>query len=209
MREGVHSVLPDAECVGVPMADGGEGTVDAVVDALHGQHVEVEVSDPLGRTVTARYGYVPLRQLAVIEMAAASGLELVPSGQRDVLHASTFGVGNSSAPRWIAVWTSSSSGSAGRPPTTAAPECSPPWEWCSPTPTGIRSPRRCRVGDTRPYRHVRAGPTPARRPHSCGFRRHRATTRTHGCQRGVRTAKGRHGSRCGDAWSRRSLGWSP
>ena len=93
MRRGVHAVMPDAECVDVPMADGGEGTVDAVVDALHGQHVEVEVSDPLGRTVTARYGYVPLRQLAVIEMAAASGLELVPAGQRDVLRASTFGVG--------------------------------------------------------------------------------------------------------------------
>ena len=72
MRAGVHAVIPDAECVGVPMADGGEGTVDAVVDALHGQHVEAEVFDPLGRTITARYGYVPLRQLAVIEMAAAS-----------------------------------------------------------------------------------------------------------------------------------------
>ncbi|MGZ8814363.1 MAG: glycerate kinase [Mycobacterium sp.] len=93
MRAGVHAVIPDAECVGVPMADGGEGTVDAVVDALHGQHIEAEVSDPLGRTITARYGYIPLRQLAVIEMAAASGLELIPPDQRDVLRASTFGVG--------------------------------------------------------------------------------------------------------------------
>ncbi|WP_006242102.1 glycerate kinase [Mycolicibacterium tusciae] len=93
MRAGVHAVIPDAECVGVPMADGGEGTVDAVVDALHGQYVEAEVSDPLGRTITARYGYIPLRQLAVIEMAAASGLELIPPHQRDVLRASTFGVG--------------------------------------------------------------------------------------------------------------------
>jgi glycerate kinase len=93
MRAGVHAVIPDAECVGVPMADGGEGTVDAVVDALHGQHVETEVCDPLGRTITARYGHIPLRQLAVIEMAAAAGLELIPSDQRDVLRASTFGVG--------------------------------------------------------------------------------------------------------------------
>lgn len=93
MRAGVHSALPEAECVGVPMADGGEGTVDAVVEALHGRHVEVEVSDALGSTVTARYGYVPLRQLAVIEMAAAAGLELIPSAERDVLRASTFGVG--------------------------------------------------------------------------------------------------------------------
>ena len=93
MRKGVHSVMPDAECAGVPMADGGEGTVDAVVEALHGQHVEVEVADPLGRPVIASYGYVALRQLAVIEIAAAAGLELVPPHQRDVLRASSFGVG--------------------------------------------------------------------------------------------------------------------
>jgi len=93
MRAGVLEVIPDAECVGVPMADGGEGTVDAVVEALHGQHVATDVTDPLGRTITARYGYVPLRQLAVIEMAAASGLELIPPDERDILRASTFGVG--------------------------------------------------------------------------------------------------------------------
>ena len=93
MRAGVQEVFPDAECVGVPMADGGEGTVDAVVDALYGQRIEVEVSDPLGRPVRARYGYVPLRQLAVIEMAAAAGLELVAPQDRDVLRASSFGVG--------------------------------------------------------------------------------------------------------------------
>lgn len=93
MGAGVQQVIPDAEIVGVPMADGGEGTVDAVVDALHGQHIGAEVSGPLGATITARYGYIPLRQLAVIEMAAASGLELIPPDQRDVLRASTFGVG--------------------------------------------------------------------------------------------------------------------
>jgi glycerate kinase len=93
MRAGVQAVLPDAECVGVPMADGGEGTVDAVVDALHGQYVEVDVEDALGRMIAARYGYVPLRQLAVIEMAAAAGLELISRDERDILRASTFGVG--------------------------------------------------------------------------------------------------------------------
>lgn len=93
MSAGVRQVLPDAECIAVPMADGGEGTVDAVVDALHGQHIEAQVSGPLGATITARYGYIPLRQLVVIEMAAASGLELVPPDERDVLRASTFGVG--------------------------------------------------------------------------------------------------------------------
>ncbi|MGV0792725.1 glycerate kinase [Mycolicibacterium sp. XJ1819] len=93
MRAGVREALPDAECVGVPMADGGEGTVDAVVDAMHGHHVEVEVDDAMGRPTTARFGLVPLRQLAVIEIAAAAGLELIPADERDVLRASTFGVG--------------------------------------------------------------------------------------------------------------------
>jgi glycerate kinase len=93
MRDGVHDARPDAECVGVPMADGGEGTVDAVVDALGGKHVSVEVHDALGRPVTARYGYVPDHRLAVIEMAAAAGLELIAPHERDVLRASSFGVG--------------------------------------------------------------------------------------------------------------------
>lgn len=93
MRAGVQAVLPDAECVEMPMADGGEGTVDAVVDALHGRRVEAVVQDALGRPVTATYGHVPLRQLAVIEIAAAAGLERIPVAQRDVLRAGTFGVG--------------------------------------------------------------------------------------------------------------------
>jgi glycerate kinase len=93
MRAAVAEVLPDAECVGVPMADGGEGTVDAVVDALYGQRIEVPVFGPLGAVVTGVYGHVPLRQLAVIEVAAASGLELVPRHERDVMRSSTFGVG--------------------------------------------------------------------------------------------------------------------
>ncbi|MGA5536528.1 glycerate kinase [Mycolicibacterium nivoides] len=93
LREGVRSVLPDAECIGVPMADGGEGTVDAVVDALGGDRVTVEVSDPLGRPARATYGYLAEHRLAVIEMASASGLELVAPADRDILRASTFGVG--------------------------------------------------------------------------------------------------------------------
>lgn len=93
MRAGVHAALPDAECIGVPMADGGEGTVDAVVDALDGQRVSVEATDALGRPISARYGYVPGRRLAVIEMAAAAGLEQIAPDERDVLRASTFGVG--------------------------------------------------------------------------------------------------------------------
>jgi glycerate kinase len=93
LRKGVQAVWPDAECVGVPMADGGEGTVDAVVDALGGERIIIEVADPLGRPVRAKYGYIACRRLAVIEMATASGLELVAQKDRDVLRASTFGVG--------------------------------------------------------------------------------------------------------------------
>lgn len=93
MRDGVRAALPGADCVGVPMADGGEGTVEAVVDALDGERVSVAVADALGRPVTACYGYVAPRRLAVIEMAAAAGLELIAPGERDVLRASTFGVG--------------------------------------------------------------------------------------------------------------------
>ncbi|MGA5465021.1 glycerate kinase [Mycobacterium sp. NPDC050041] len=93
MRDGVAAALPDAECVGVPMADGGEGTVDAVVDALGGSNVTVEAADALGRPVPATYGHVADRGLAVIEMAAAAGLERIATAERDVLRASTFGVG--------------------------------------------------------------------------------------------------------------------
>ena len=59
--------------VGVPMADGGEGTVDAIVDALNGRHIVVDVQDPLGRLTRASYGYVPHRRLAVMEIAARRG----------------------------------------------------------------------------------------------------------------------------------------
>jgi len=53
MRSGVLSAIPDAVCVGVPMADGGEGTVDAIVDELNGRHIVVDVQDPLGRLTRA------------------------------------------------------------------------------------------------------------------------------------------------------------
>jgi glycerate kinase len=93
MRLGVLRAIPVAECIGVPMADGGEGTVDAVIEVLDGQRIVVDVEDPLGRSTEAAYGYIPLRRLAVIEIAAAAGIELVASHERDVLGASTFGVG--------------------------------------------------------------------------------------------------------------------
>ena len=76
----------------VPMADGGEGTVDAVVQATGGQFVDVLVHDPLGRPVTARYG-VSGDGVAVVEMAAASGLPLLSEEERNPLKTSTYGTG--------------------------------------------------------------------------------------------------------------------
>lgn len=93
MERGVRRVLPDAECVPVPMADGGEGTTDALVAALGGELVEVPTTDPLGRPVTARYGWVADDRLAVVEVAAAVGLHLLAPQERDPMVASSAGVG--------------------------------------------------------------------------------------------------------------------
>jgi glycerate kinase len=93
MERGIRAVFLDAECVAVPMADGGEGTVNALVEAMGGEYVAAVVRDGLGRSVTARYGYVPEENLAIIEMAAAAGIDMIPAGERDPLVTTTFGVG--------------------------------------------------------------------------------------------------------------------
>lgn len=85
--------MPQAETHCFPMADGGEGTVDAVVRATGGETVTVEVSDPLGRPVTAHYGRIQEGKVAILEMAAASGLALVAESERDPCRTSTFGTG--------------------------------------------------------------------------------------------------------------------
>lgn len=90
---GFRSIYPDAEYCLLPMADGGEGTVQALIDASGGRRIEVTVQGPLGEPVTAFYGLMGDGQCAVIEMAAASGLELVAPAQREVLRASTYGTG--------------------------------------------------------------------------------------------------------------------
>lgn len=93
MERGVRAIYADAECVAVPMADGGEGTVEALVEATGGEYVEAEVPDGLGRPVRARYGFVAEEQLAIIEMAAAAGIDLVAPADRDPRITTTFGVG--------------------------------------------------------------------------------------------------------------------
>jgi len=93
MERGIRTVFPDAQCIGVPMADGGEGTTDALVAALGGTHVTVYAHDALGRPVRARYGYVADEHLAIIETAAAAGLDLIAQAERDPRITSTYGVG--------------------------------------------------------------------------------------------------------------------
>jgi glycerate kinase len=91
MARGVRAVFPDAACVEVPMADGGEGTADALVAALGGRWRTVAAHDALGRPVDARYGLAP-DGLAVIEVAAAVGIGLVAPAERDVAHSDSTGV---------------------------------------------------------------------------------------------------------------------
>jgi len=93
IETGLKRVWPNATYVKVPMADGGEGTVQSLVDATGGQIVKVEVSGPMGAKVLASYGLLGDGRTAVIEMAEASGLPLVPKEQRNPLLASTFGTG--------------------------------------------------------------------------------------------------------------------
>jgi glycerate 2-kinase len=93
MARGVRRVLPDAELNLIPMADGGEGTVQAMVDATGGRLIPATVTGPLGEPVAARFGLMGDGETAVIEMASASGLPLVPADRRNPLLTTTYGTG--------------------------------------------------------------------------------------------------------------------
>lgn len=93
IAKGVRVAAPKAEVVEVPMADGGEGTVQALVAATGGQILTRTVEGPLGEPVEAAFGILGDGKTAVIEMAAASGLPLVPPERRDPTITSTFGTG--------------------------------------------------------------------------------------------------------------------
>lgn len=90
---GVLRAMPQAECVKVPMADGGEGTVSSLVEANHGELRHAEVTGPLGKPVKATYGLLDNGQTAVIEMAQASGLQYVDGSSIQAGQATTFGTG--------------------------------------------------------------------------------------------------------------------
>ena len=91
--EGVRRVFHDAEIAVCPLADGGEGTVEALVSGMDGDFCEVKVTDPCGRPVTGRYGIISGTNTAVMEMSAATGITLVPRGELDPMTKTTYGVG--------------------------------------------------------------------------------------------------------------------
>jgi glycerate kinase len=92
LETGIRRVLPNARIVKYPIADGGEGTIDALVSACNGVKREIEVSGPLGDPVKASYGILE-GGTVIVEMAQASGITLVEQSSDNVLHCSTFGVG--------------------------------------------------------------------------------------------------------------------
>ena len=93
IEEGFREIFPDTEYVKIPVADGGEGTVQAMIEATDGIAVRIPVTGPLGEKVTALYGLSKDKSMAIIEMAEASGLALVPPEKRDPLVTTTYGTG--------------------------------------------------------------------------------------------------------------------
>jgi glycerate kinase len=93
IKRGIHNYDSKTEVELLPMADGGEGTVQSLVDATDGKIIEELVTGPLGEEVKAFYGLLGDGKTAVIEMAAASGLPLVPENKRNPLLTTTYGTG--------------------------------------------------------------------------------------------------------------------
>jgi glycerate kinase len=93
IAKGLLDVLPDAQIEIVPMADGGEGTAEAICAARGCSWVECKAHDPLGREINARYGWLDQEKLAVMEMSEAAGMRRLSETERDPLRATTFGVG--------------------------------------------------------------------------------------------------------------------
>ena len=92
LTKAANKVFSDCECIGIPVADGGEGTVNAVVSAAGGKIINANVHDPLMNEISASYGLFDGNK-AIIEMSAASGLTLVPEHLRNPLNTTTYGTG--------------------------------------------------------------------------------------------------------------------
>ena len=93
IQRGVLRAAPDAETVLIPVADGGDGTLAALIDTTGGSYREATVTGPLGDAIQARWGVMGDGETAVIEMALASGLALIPDDRRDPRRATTYGTG--------------------------------------------------------------------------------------------------------------------
>lgn len=93
IEKGMKIALPNAEFIKVPMADGGEGTTQSLVDATEGKMYFVETTGPLGEKVKSKFGILGNREIAVLEMASTSGLELVPREKRNPMITTTYGTG--------------------------------------------------------------------------------------------------------------------
>lgn len=93
IAKGWQEVFPDAETLICPMADGGEGTIEAVLEVCEGEWREKTVVGPLGQPVQAKWGWLEHQKIAIIEMAQASGIQLIPPSERDACRSTTFGTG--------------------------------------------------------------------------------------------------------------------
>jgi glycerate 2-kinase len=93
IAKGLLDVVPDAQIEVVPMADGGEGTAEAISDARGCSWLECKAHDPLGREIDARYGWIDQEKLAVMEMSEAAGMRRLSESERDPISATTLGVG--------------------------------------------------------------------------------------------------------------------
>lgn len=93
VKAGILKAHPDAEVIVKPLADGGEGTTDALIEGMGGERILLTVTGPLGNQVQAYYGYLKETNTAIIEMAAAAGITLISKTERNPREATTFGVG--------------------------------------------------------------------------------------------------------------------
>ncbi len=93
MAHGVRDALAEAEIIEAPVSDGGDGLIDVLVTALDGERRTEHVTGPRGRRIQAQWAWMPEQRLAVVEMAAASGLALLRADEYDVLHTTTRGTG--------------------------------------------------------------------------------------------------------------------
>ena len=93
LKEGVLAAQPDAEVIVKPLADGGEGTTDALIEGMNGERIDLTVTGPMHTPVDAYYGYLRETNTAVMEMASAAGITLVPDKEKNPLLATSYGVG--------------------------------------------------------------------------------------------------------------------